>query len=303
MLDFNLISESRPTHKLDPKPTPKRKQPPQHPIDQVWLRLRRPFRYPPAGHACVWERYDADRAGCVLCGRLHLCAGCMVGCSCPLVETDEGGHVCQITGLCVAEVRAAAGEFVSHVSYEQPREPLECDMHARVHSIVVTFLQAPATAACLRREQAKNRLRLRQAFWRVLRQRNREEPYRLPCLCSVVATVAHSDQTLLRGVSRESAARVAASCARGIAAGMAQLCGLGFRKAGQSGKFYSMVLGMLYLSRTGLSLGRLFHLPAVQGVEELLPGETYLHTLGVSNKVICDTENEIKSCVRAHLGQ
>jgi hypothetical protein len=60
-----------------------------------------------------------------------------------------------------------------------------------------------------------------------------------------------------------------------------------------------MVVGMLYMSRTGLHVGSLFHLPAVRNVHELLPSETYLNSLGVSNKVICDTENEIKSCIRA----
>ena len=54
------------------------------------------------------------------------------------------------------------------------------------------------------------------------------------------------------------------------------------------------------MSRTGLHVGDLFRLPAVRDVHELLPSETYLNSLGVSNKVICDTENEIKSCIRAY---
>ena len=61
-----------------------------------------------------------------------------------------------------------------------------------------------------------------------------------------------------------------------------------------------MIVGMLYMSRTGLHAGGLFRLPIVRDVQELLPSETYLNSLGVSNKVICDTENEIKSCIRAH---
>ncbi len=60
-------------------------------VDEIWLRLRRPFRYPGSGHTCLWESYDADRAGCTLCCRLHRCSGSMVGCECPLADTDEGG--------------------------------------------------------------------------------------------------------------------------------------------------------------------------------------------------------------------
>ena len=281
---------------------------PPHPIDRIWLRLRRPFRYPQAGHACCWERFDADRAGCTLCGRLHQCSGSMVGCDCPLVDTDEGGHVCLITGLCISEVRASACEFVQHVSYEQ-QQPQNSDsdcVHERVHSIVKTFLNAPSTAACRLQEQQKSALRVRQAFWRVLKQRKRDRPYALPCLCSVVAEVAHAEQmqqfqgkSQLVSSNEPLVSRVVHTCSDNIASGILQIHRLGFRKICQGGKFHSMVVGMLYMSRTGLHVGTLFRLPAVRDVHELLPSETYLNSLGISNKVICDTENEIKSCIRA----
>jgi hypothetical protein len=279
-----------------------------HPVDRIWLRLRRPFRYPRAGHACSWERYDADRAGCTLCGQLHRCSGSMVGCECPLADSDEGGHVCLITGLCISEVRASCCEFVSHVSYEQPQEPSstsEVDgMHDRVLSVVKSFLNSPSTIACRRQEQHKSSLRIKQVIWRVLRQKKREHPYRLPCLCSVVAEVAHAEQMQqFQGKSLVEVGcimnRVVHTCAANIAAGMLQIHRLGFRKICQGGKFQSMVVGMLYMSRTGLHVGNLFRLPAVHDVHELLPSETYLNSLGISNKVICDTENELKSCIRA----
>ena len=288
-----------------PKATPKHAT--IHPIDRIWLRLRRPFRYPQAGHACCWERYDADRAGCVRCGVLHKCSGSMVGCDCPLIETDEGGHVCLITGLCISEVRASSCEFVSHVSYDQPQEPRTSEgVHERVHCIVNAFLSAPATTACRRQEQEKGSARVRQGFWRALKQRKRDHPYALPCLCSVVAEVAHAEQaqqgkTPMGDLQSYNSllSRIVHTCSANIAAGILQLHGLGFKKICQGGKFHSMVVGMLYMSRTGLHAGSLFHLPEVRDVHELLPSEAYLNSLGVSNKVICDTENEIKSCIRA----
>lgn len=284
---------------------------PIHAIDEIWLRLRRPFRYPPAGHSCSWERFDADRAGCVLCGRLHKCSGSLVGCDCPLVETDEGGHVCLVTGLCIAEVRASSDEFMPHVTYDQPREPRASEgdgIHERVNSIVRTFLNAPSTAACRRQEQKKSTQRVRQAFGRILKQRKRDHPYALPCLCSVVAEVAHAEQMQQFQCKLQLDRlptythlldQVVSTCSDNIATGMLQIHRLGFRKICQGGKFHNMVVGMLYMSRTGLHVGSLFHLPAVRNVHELLPSETYLNSLGVSNKVICDTENEIKSCIRA----
>ena len=284
------------------------KAPPAHPIDRIWQRLRRPFRYPQAGHACAWERFDADRAGCTLCGKLHHCSGSRVGCTCPLVETDEGGHVCLITGLEVSEVRATCNEYVSHVSYEQPHTPSgEGDgVHDRVASIVQTFLTAPSTASCRKQEREKGCARIRQVFWRVLKQRKRDRPYELPCLCSVVAEVAHAEQmqqfqgkTLAEGSYRRLLGRAVHACSVNIASGILQIHRLGCKKICQGAKFHSMVVGMLYMSRTGLHVGSLFRLPAVRDIHELLPSETYLNSLGISNKVICDTENEIKSCIRA----
>ena len=234
----------------------------------------------------------------------------MVGCDCPLVETDEGGHVCLITGLCISEVRASSCEFVSHVAYEQPQQRCsEGDgVHDRVLSIITNFLNAPTTSSCRRQEQQKSSLRVRQVFWRVLKQRKRDHPYALPCLCSVVAEVAHSEQmqqfqgkTLLEELPyyKVLMGKVVHMCAANIASAILQIHRLGFRKICQGGKFHSMVVGMLYMSRTGLHVGNLFRLPAVRDVHELLPSETYLNALGISNKVICDTENEIKSCIRA----
>ena len=281
------------------------------PADHVWLRLRRPFRYPKAGHACSWERYDADRAGCVLCGSLHKCSGSMVDCKCPLAETDEGGHVCLITGLCIAEVRSACCEFVDNVCFDHTPEPRvlgDEGMHEKVAAIIRHFLTSSKTVSCRRLEQEKYNLRSKQAFWRVLKQRKRDHPYALPCLCSVVAEVAHSEQIQFQGLRRcpdspeynDLVERVVHKSSANISTCILQIHSMGFRKICQGGKFQSMIVGMLYMSRAGLHVGELFRLPSVRDVQELLPSETYLNSLGISNKVICDTENEIKSCIRAY---
>lgn len=272
-------------------------------IDCIWHRLRRPFRYPQAGHACHWERYDADRAGCVKCGALHRCSGSMIGCQCPLAEADDGGHVCLITGMCVPEVRTSCTEFADCVVFESQEQEFSCEdagVLERAQAVIHAFLTSCGTAHCLRQEQEKGAQKLRQAFWRALKRRKKEEPHRLPCVCSVVAEVAQSEfAPSLPEESPLSLEQMVQRCASSVACCILQIHRMGFRKACQGGKFRGMVIGMLYLSRTGLRVGELFHMPAIPGIRALLPSETYLNSLGVSNKVICDTENEIKSCIRA----
>jgi len=296
------------------KQPPRQARPaPLDPIDAIWLQLRRPFAWPQKGHACQWERFDVDRAGCLRCGRLHRCASGMVGCSCPLVETDDGGHACTITGLCIAEVRICPSEYVDHAVFETApgastamRHSFEDEqLHDRVQCIVGNFLLSPGTLACRRLELRKFIQKRHQAMWRVLKQRKRDDPYRLPDLCSVVSEVAVLEPPprgliqILSGSSRRDAAAVVRQSSAGIAAGVMQIYRMGFRKIYQGNKFDSMVIGMLYMLRTGLSAGDAFSLPTVPYINEFLPSETYLNSLGVSNKVICDTENEIKSCIRA----
>ena len=278
------------------------------PVDAIWTRLRRPFRYPQSGHACDWERYDVDRAGCTRCGKLHRCSGSMVGCTCPLAEADDGGHVCLITGLCVAEVRTCGEEYADRVVFES-RHEYSCEddgVFERAQAVIRAFLTSCGTANCRRQEQEKSAQKLKQAFWRVLKQRKRESPHSLPCVCGVVAEVARSEGlTELAplpecGYGVESLLQRCASC---ITFCILQIHRMGFRKVCTGGKFQGMVIGMLYQSRTGLRVGELFHMPAIPGVRALLPSETYLNSLGVSNKIICDTENEIKSCIRTFVDE
>jgi hypothetical protein len=224
-----------------------------------------------------------------------------------LAETDEGGHVCLITGLCIPEVRASFDEFIEHVSFDsRPSQAQDDeDVYDRVFCVVNTFLLSSATGGCREMEQKKYAQKKRQAFWRVLRQCKRDSPYALPDLCQVVAEVARQEPVppslvgSFTGLSQRDTGGVILQSTSSVTSAIRQIYRMGFRKICQGVKFPSMVIGMLYMTRSGLVAGSAFHLQAVPHIHELLPSETYLNCLGVSNKVICDTENEIKSCIRA----
>ena len=231
----------------------------------------------------------------------------MAGCTCPLADTDDGGHVCLITGLCIPEVRSSFDEYVEHVSFESKQSSgLEDDnIYDRVFCVVNNFVLSSSTGVCRELEQKKYTQKKRQAFWRVLRQCKRDNPYVLPDICQVVAEVAKQEPAPpslvgpLTGLSQQDTGGLILQCSGSITRAIRQIYKMGFRKICQGVKFPSMVIGMLYMTRNGLNVGTAFNLQAVQNIHGLLPSETYLNCLGISNKVICDTENEIKSCIRS----
>lgn len=87
-------------------------------VHDVWKRIRTGTFVIPQ-EVCAhdsWEVYDADKAGCVMCGAQHICSGC-VGedisqISCPVESNEEGHLVCTITGLCVREISFSTSEYV-----------------------------------------------------------------------------------------------------------------------------------------------------------------------------------------------
>jgi hypothetical protein len=73
------------------------KPPPQPPYScRLWWSIRGPFKLPIRCHRCAlgdWEVFDVDKAGCVQCGKLHICAEeTCVG------EMDHDHKACEITG-------------------------------------------------------------------------------------------------------------------------------------------------------------------------------------------------------------
>ena len=301
----------------------------KHHLDRIWARVRGPFGFPLKGHECQWERFDADRAGCLKCGKLHVCQGNMndwrgleqMGAErCPLVETDDASHVCLITGLCFQEVRTSSDEYLENCVFQdlssQKINSISCSnstsgqdietIHARVATIVNHFLRSEKTNKCKCTENGKYSQRVKHLFVRILKQKKKENPNSFPDLCAVIAEIARAEPppqfTPYPSQNKDSLDLdyIIKKSTNNIGSCITQIYGMGFQKICQGSKFQSIVIGMLYMSRTGLKVGGIFYLPPILRIHELLPSETYLNYLGISNKVICDTENEIKTCIRIY---
>lgn len=76
----------------------------------MWARVHGRFLLPPSicDHGDGWDVYDADLAGCRLCGAQHVCSES----SCPADVNEHGDRVCLVTGLCVRSLSFSDMEYV-----------------------------------------------------------------------------------------------------------------------------------------------------------------------------------------------
>jgi hypothetical protein len=106
-------------------------------VHRVWYMLRqRHFRIPQAlcshSDACAqssWEVYDANMAGCTLCGSMHLC---MDG-ACPVEKSEEGFDICTVTGMCVKMISFSNEEFLDTVCMSA--DNAMCDTGGNISSV------------------------------------------------------------------------------------------------------------------------------------------------------------------------
>ena len=127
----------------------------------IWQKVRGPFR----GISCTshkWERYDVQRAGCLVCGAAHECAPHLNdNRDCPLVHLCDGEICCSITGFCLPIVRYSSDEYIDHAvlppgagdDRKKACAVSQVDVLGDdVQTIVEWFLLGGASQACKREE-------------------------------------------------------------------------------------------------------------------------------------------------------
>lgn len=263
---------------------------------QVWRTLRRPFRYPSC-EKCDWEVYDFSMAGCRKCGACHSCSMSSIGNKCPLVVCDDASRVCTITGTVVNEVRTGQNEFVDTVDLRQTCAPVFC-LDDEVRAIVSRILNSHHAERYRRDENTRQAKKLCVTMKKCLKSAKRD--LHLPNMCQILAESV-SQEKGLRFVMPPSQ-QLVSECSRQIWLCIVDLHSKGHVTSGN--RLTGLVTGLLYLLRTGLVYKNKVLLAAVEEVAHCLPHENKLgEYYGISSKVICETENEIKLVFREHLQQ
>lgn len=260
----------------------------------VWRRVRRPFRYPQC-QRCTWEVYDAHLAGCLRCGRCHECKSNAVDNRCRLVTCEDASRVCDITGFVLPEVRHAATEYTDTAVYSEPAHAPRC-AEGEVHSILSTFLCGQHARSCRRVENAKLYARLSQHLYKALKGFKVEHPNKTPNVCQMLA-LAFGRERHWHFIEEPSEALVG-QCAQHIETCLKDLQAKGV-KVTSGTRMQELVCGLLFMLQNGLIYRTRVLLPAIPEIQRCLPPENKIRAFfGVSSKIICMTENEVKMIFR-----
>lgn len=271
----------------------------------IWQKVRGPFR----GVSCAnhkWERYDVQRAGCLVCGAAHECMPHLVdNRDCPLIHLCDGEVCCSITGFCLPVVRYSSDEYIDHAApppgMVDDRKRLSAASQVDilgddVQTIVEWFLLGGSSQACKREEVDRTLARCQALIVKAFKQHKLDtagEATRcLPCLPAIIAQTIH--QVHPRNCSRATP-DLCSFCVQHITR---CLVNLGIHQVTQS-KRVSLVVGLLYLMKQGLTIQNVQWLPRAPSLAQCLPHETCLEkTFKLSMKLVCETENEVKLILR-----
>lgn len=260
----------------------------------IWRRVRRPFRFPSC-RACTWEVYDANQAGCLKCGKHHVCHANSVDNQCPLVLCDDRTRVCEITGFVLPEVRHAVAEYSENVSFLEKTVSMP-EIEPEVRSLVATLLLGERARRYRQQENARQYARLGQHMQKQMRLFKLAHPGRLPGVCEILAAAINQERYWR--FMEEASEDLVKHCAHHITRCLLILRANGVRIS-QGQRLRDMVCGMLYMLKSGLVFREKVLLSAIPEVERCLPHENKIEAhFGISSKVICMTENEVKLVFR-----
>jgi len=259
------------------------------PVDSLWLLARQPFVFPAAErlpHACKWEVFAPGRAGCLLCGAVHVCDPL----TCRQQIATEDSLLCSITGVYLNKLYGSetwSDRSVCSGAGPKNTTELTYDVETHLHDLL---LSKNAKKYALF-EQNSYATRLSAAV----------EQGGKPCDC-VADALAEVLQRVQWRVPPEfclvERKRLVQVCTAAINTSVAMLFKNKFFKICRSNQ-KAIIFGLVYLLRTGVTNDKQVVLPQVPELCSMLPLEIHLRAFfGVNPSIITDTENRLKFLLR-----
>jgi len=263
--------------------------------EHAWRKLRSPFVLPPASvgfHECQYESFDMGLAGCLLCGRVHRCSQLQ----CTRLVQIEDATVCEITGCVVHTHNLVANQFDDTAMLRKPggigsrAQPF---LHDDVERFVRLLLTSKQSAEAHRLQLDKMTSKMRSLVLAGCAQHAsffslvESSMSRMQSTRVVPHSFNHAQRETLVAVACQHIAFLLASTRSRMPH---MLRGLETR---------TLVFGLLYLMRTGISAHSVCLMPALGSLVHLLPNESFLLKLfGFKAKHITEVENRFKFILR-----
>jgi len=246
---------------------------------------------------CDWELIDCDCAGCKICGKIHECKDTV---HCPVIS-EEGRHVCQITGFYTRRQVFSDDEYIETIGNLSVAEAptLKRVDPAVVESCVKEFICSEKTKDSLKQEIMKRNSRKKSTFIRLAKQcKSNKTPLNIVSL--ITSTVNEiSNIRNPRILDSWDAEALAEKCIKHINF----FCAVFFdniKTVPAIMKIKGLIIGFLYLMRTGLTLcGNVEVVPKVCELASVLPSENHVKIVfKISTKIMTEVENFIKHYVK-----
>jgi len=262
-------------------------------LDNIWRLIRQPFIFPTTPrlpHKCKWEVFASGRAGCTLCGAVHICDAL----TCEQKIITEDSILCSITGFFLNRVYGTETwsdrSVCSSLETNRVRE-LSYDVETHVYDLLLSY----NARRCTEFEQDSYLLRLEN----ILEHCTTHPPQNLNCATDVLESSLQKIQLRIPpDFCRDEREQLARTCVSAIHACAAMLFKNKYFKICRANQ-KAIVFGLVYLLRTGVRHHAKVILPCFEHLYALLPLETHLKLFfRVSPSSITDTENRLKFMIR-----
>jgi hypothetical protein len=171
------------------------------------------------------------------------------------------------------------------------------NFHQRV---CMRVLCSDTTTICYEKEQTKLRNRLRWSFMRHIRSCKLQRLDTAPNVIVMISKIAKDIENYRLPIMNDTLSlrrQLAYSCAQDI---FKFTCSMTYSNAMFTMNLdaATMVIGLLYLLRSGLVHKNMTVLPRCRALAYLLPPENYINMFGVKSKIITECENIVKCHLR-----
>lgn len=260
--------------------------------ESLWGLVRRPFVFPcdkRAVHQCIWEKIEYNKAGCIMCGDVHVCEST----TCRDVTISDDNFICNITGCILKKV-------LSNDVWNDRCIGWGCHTNNRVVSTdansvrhyISEILTSERAQACIVHEKFKITSLFNSKIGHAMEAAHGIAMDAIEItLCGISAHIPCDFVLHERSI-------VVLECLRFIEPVLGSFFNCNLFKCLKQNK-RSIACAMLYLMKTGVFLQNRTVLPKLAKLHLMLPQECNLkHFFNINPSIITDTENKLKLMIR-----